>query len=756
MSRSGNSENYIDLKSIRSIIDISDVNLFPFYLKEVFKDLIDRTSDTNISFSKSTINKLIFMEYINLPSFISDKLFNSINTQKNGSLSVKEFVTGLHSLYYGSFKQTAATIFNLYDFDNDGLIYKEDIKLLLSYLPLKEDQDRMRSLNQIENMLNEISKCHHMNFKSFLEIIEKTNSEIFMHILCFFYDQRPFQKENIEMCSALSKYKEFLLSNSNSNLQMENLNLGSPHIRIQSSQMTLDNENVNIFTPSRSVLFKPIENISNLFEIDYLNLNEDTQEVKILNIPSNLKQGGSSNSLKIEKEESRKYSEMIRMNNTVNSISTPSTFLRKFTNGIKKLSSFYEKERKSSVVSTASGVHNDYLRRGSGLKLKNLSVLKHSGVIYKYDSSMLFPYYLYICNKDIYYFKNESLTELHGLHCLSNCYIPDISNIGVLIDGKTYFKFEIIFPHKTRSYYTYSFQECLDFYNNLKKAIGYQSFSDCYELENDILGQGKFGIVKSGIHKKSKEKVAIKILSKKQMKEKDTQLVREEIDIMKVCNHPNIVKLLDHYENSEYIFIVMEFLQGGTLAKYLEETPVDELSEYNSAKIAYQIANALDYLHNCGIVHRDLKPENIMIKHYCPYEDFSSLKIMDFGLSKVLGPVEKVTDGFGTLTYVAPEVLTRKPYNKQVDIWSLGVIIFYMLSGVFPFDDDSNDEELIAKKIVFSELKFNHKSWIYRLTSLKVLLKGMLNKDIDKRYKIKDVLSSEWFSECNFTNTRNS
>jgi serine/threonine protein kinase len=123
---------------------------------------------------------------------------------------------------------------------------------------------------------------------------------------------------------------------------------------------------------------------------------------------------------------------------------------------------------------------------------------------------------------------------------------------------------------------------------------------------------------------------------------------------------------------------------------------------------------------------------------------------MDFGLSKILGPNEKVNDGYGTLTYVAPEVLTRKPYNNQVDIWSLGVIVYYTLSGSFPFDDQSNDEEVIAKKVVFQELQFNHKSWLIRSPAVKDFIQKTMTKDLEKRVKIKEVMKHKWFTEAGF------
>ena len=145
----------------------------------------------------------------------------------------------------------------------------------------------------------------------------------------------------------------------------------------------------------------------------------------------------------------------------------------------------------------------------------------------------------------------------------------------------------------------------------------------------------------------------------------------------------------------------MEYIEGGTLSQYLKKNNFN-FTENQVSNIMYQIASGVKYLHSYGIVHRDLKPDNIMITQP---NDSGIIKIMDFGLSKIISSQEKMVDGFGTLSYVAPEVLTRSPYNKEVDIWSLGIILFYILSGHLPFK--GNKEIIIAEKIVNDDLDFD-------------------------------------------------
>ena len=132
-----------------------------------------------------------------------------------------------------------------------------------------------------------------------------------------------------------------------------------------------------------------------------------------------------------------------------------------------------------------------------------------------------------------------------------------------------------------------------------------------------VIGKGKFGVVNLGIHKKTGQQVAIKIINKENIKSvEDKELVRIEIGILKLCHHPNIVKLLDHLENTEYIYIVMEYIEGGTLGNYFKKKKFN-FSEKQASNIMIQIASGVKYLHQYGIVHRDLKPDNNEITIRC-------------------------------------------------------------------------------------------------------------------------------------------
>ena len=142
-------------------------------------------------------------------------------------------------------------------------------------------------------------------------------------------------------------------------------------------------------------------------------------------------------------------------------------------------------------------------------------------------------------------------------------------------------------------------------------------------------------------------------MGKREMSVSDMELQRREIEILKMCQHPHIIRLLDVFENQDYIYIVMEDLAGGDLFTYLERRQF-KIPERRAKELAHQMTTAVYYLHQFGIAHRDLKPENILMDSD---SDSASCKIVDFGLSRIIGPNETSYEPFGTLSYVAPEVL---------------------------------------------------------------------------------------------------
>ena len=710
-------KEFIDFNEIKKIISVENEELFLVYLKEVYKDLADRNEENR----KKGIMKIIFFDYLKLPMFISEKVFMVFDEDKDGFLSSKEFILGMNKLYNGSYQDTIKLIFDILDFNHDGFIEKDDAKMILSLLPLKTDRSKveykyqMQSLEEIGEIIDcTFGKMKKLNLEEFKTMVEKQKSDIFIQIICFLYQKKPFTEKNINVLKSSKK----VIPN--------DLILQTPQVKSKESV-----NNILLPSPSKKTFLSPVANLLKSINIGESAEFEDESEPAISGFNGMIRFDNRiipKNEEKDDEGDDKDINKVIKNSDLV--YNSPSVFLKK--NKSKKPSLFSLNSPSPAISPLTSQ------KKVAPLSLNGNEKVTYENYIYKVSTSnKLKKYYLVLINKDIYYYKNEDKKEVMGMHNLSGCFIKD--NGSKVINDTTYYSFSLVFPSKERSFYCNSKEIYDNFSNKLKEAFGYLNFFDYYEMLDD-LGEGIFGSVKLGVEKKTKERVAIKIIKKKKAKPSDIELVRTEIDIMKLCHHPNVVHLLDHFENAEYIFIVMEYIRGGRLTDYMKEKKF-HFSEKRAAEIIYEIAIGVKYLHKYGIIHRDLKPDNIMLTES---NDKGHIKIMDFGLSKILGKKEKTSDGFGTLTFVSPEVLIRKPYNKEIDIWSIGVILYLILSGDLPFDDEEDDEQKIAKSIVFNEVEFPSKKFGNKSKEVIELIKRCLTKEPKDRIKIDEIIKSDW------------
>jgi serine/threonine protein kinase len=310
---------------------------------------------------------------------------------------------------------------------------------------------------------------------------------------------------------------------------------------------------------------------------------------------------------------------------------------------------------------------------------------KCEGSLYRKKKGLK-KYWFCIDKKELYCYESKEVAMHKSMHNLSGSFVKEEEPEKV--DEMTLYPFVLVFSQiKSKRYYVSTKEEHKMWITAIRKVIGYANILDYYELK-ESLGKGKFGTVRAAVHKKTGKRVAIKVMKKSMMTPQDVELVKQEIEILKMCQHPNLIKMLDVFENIEHIYIVMELLEGGDLFSYLEKRKF-KIPEQRASKIIHSLAAGLYYLHSYGIVHRDIKPENVLMATKA--ED-SDVKIVDFGLSKMVGPSQLCTEPFGTLSYVAPEVLQQKPYGKAVDVWSLGILAYLMMVGSLPFDHEDDRE----------------------------------------------------------------
>ena len=248
-------------------------------------------------------------------------------------------------------------------------------------------------------------------------------------------------------------------------------------------------------------------------------------------------------------------------------------------------------------------------------------------------------------------------------------------------------------------------------------------------LIKKTLGQGTFGKVKLGIYLPSGEKVAIKILEKDKIVEKDDKTrVKREFDMLAKLNNPNVILVAEIFESQNNYYSVMEYCEGGELFNYIVK--YRRLDNDEAAFFYYQLINGLEYIHSLGIVHRDLKPENLLLtKEHL-------LKIIDFGLSNYFreGQKELLSTPCGSPCYASPEMVSGKKYNGfKIDVWSTGIILYAMLCGYLPFEDKDNDilfEKILECKLIFPK---------YIKKDAKDLMQKILVTEPEKRINIKEI-----------------
>ena len=364
----------------------------------------------------------------------------------------------------------------------------------------------------------------------------------------------------------------------------------------------------------------------------------------------------------------------------------------------------------------------------------------YEGYLYKISkTNKLIQRYFRLIGRDFYYFQNDNSNKFEGLHSICDCFIKD--NKIRIIENENFYSFSIIYPYCTRDYYLKDESQYKIWINKLKSAINHFSITDSFEIKEKI-GRGKFAIVKLGIHKITGRKVAIKEVQKNGLTVEQLNLLKTEIEIMKICQHPNIIKLYDVIENENYIYIIMEYCSGYDLFNYIEKRNY-KLPENRAVEIIYKLCSAVKYIHSFGIVHRDLKPENILMTDE---SETSDIRLLDFGLSKIIGPNEFCSEPFGTLSYCAPEILLDIPYNHQVDVFAIGVITYLLLCGFLPFDAENNEAEIARKTINENPIYYN---FIWKNISFyaKRFVEKCLIKDPKKRITINEALNDLWFKE---------
>ncbi|KAK4292502.1 hypothetical protein Pmani_034735 [Petrolisthes manimaculis] len=278
----------------------------------------------------------------------------------------------------------------------------------------------------------------------------------------------------------------------------------------------------------------------------------------------------------------------------------------------------------------------------------------------------------------------------------------------------------------------------------------FQNDSNDYPLEvtekytmTKKLGQGNFGEVRLAYRQGTLERCAVKILQKRgsKLKLNNVQQISNEIELLRSVDHPFIIRLMDVMDTPEKIYIVMEAAGGGELFDRLVDN--GRLPEATAKFYFYQLALAIQYLHSKKITHRDIKPENILL---ATDEENTSIKLTDFGLSKLAADTSQMNTFCGTISYIAPELLDTETlsYTKKVDLWSLGVVLFVSLCCYAPFDAEDMKVRYLIRNAIYS---FHGKVWKEVSDEAKDLISKLMVSEPTKRLDVEETLKHPWLQD---------
>jgi tRNA A-37 threonylcarbamoyl transferase component Bud32 len=578
------------------------------------------------------------------------------------------------------------------------------------------------------------NKIEQIKYNEFANIIEKINSDIYFMIYLFLLKKKTFSYKSIELYQNNEQnkfvieyknkecYEYFFHLNNNKSFLVNNNCLSLSRNKLK-EQFHLNND-FSFYGTNTNINFHDLKR-KNLNREKRKNLSFRGFKVNILNNDIN-------NNIKKRYIQKSFYNEFEFFNqnfeNTIFESKIPddiSEELRHIKYNEKDFEDIIDNEQKN-IENNLNSENNNY-----------------SGYIYILINEKMVKYWFKLVYKDLFYYRTKEDKRHKGMHNLSGLFLK--KEPTKILNDIIYHSFSIIFPSKKRIYFCNDVNEYKNWIKHLRIATNYSNILDLYIIK-DTIGSGSFSIVKLAINKITKQEVAVKIMNKNKMTSLALEAARIEIEIMKICNFPYIIKFIEAYENIDYIYIFMEYCPGGTLLNYINKRNY-KISEKLIATIIYKICLAIYYFHSYGITHRDLKLDNVLMTSE---DDNADIKILDFGLSKIIGPNEKCSEPYGTVTYCAPEIILKKLYTKNVDSWSLGVITYTLLYGTFPFFHEK--QEILNTMIV----KFQPAYKGNKITNVSEeglnFVQNLLIKDPNKRMSIKQALEHKWFKRLNKDN----
>ena len=675
----------------------------------------------------------------------------------------------MFKLFTEDYNYLSKFVFNFYDSDEDGKITPEDIRLIYSYFPLKQDkftllhkfsyefprlEEQLIAQEEIKALTEWLFKKPEITFDIFYGYITKINIDPFIFLILILYFYRPFTDEILNYYSELNPLPAVTLNNNKNDLS-KNKDMLLFDIYKNISTQKLKKNKKNVFIEENRIIYTPLPNLNTIFLTGTLlesnkffrnAYNHSKKKLKLREpnvqlIPFHLQFIKS----KIEKDKEEAKNDIYGvLKERDQEIETP-YFIDKIEAGQTKVVSHFKEIDKDAItqVTLLSDTEGIILKAGKTDALTEIYVKIKANYMFLYNTKPKDKkeWHKSVKILNLCYLKYDKIEDDEIVNEIEN----NINNTNQ--NNKIYrtkqnslLCFELIFPKKSVKFFVKEQNKFNEFITSIKQIINYKEITE-FEFKEKI-GIGKFGIVRRGVHKGTKRKVAIKFINKTKMTNQDRILLSNEIDILSVVRHPSLINLYEVIDYYDICYIITEYVHGVDLYTYVEDKNY-KIPEFRIVSIIQQLCCAEYYLNIFGIIHRDIKPEHLLLDD--KYEE-PTIKLIDFGLAEILFPKEKTCAQFGTVGYTAPEVLKGVPYNKTADTWSIGIMIYLLIIGCLPFDD-ANEMNKIKEMTIEEEIPFPSVICKKKTQESIYLLENILRKDPTKRMELEEILKSKWMQK---------
>ena len=777
--------------------------------------------------SNNNFDSYTFQELIGLPMIVSDKLYYTFTSHQEKQLSYQEFSSGIYNLLFGDLDDKMSIIFDLLDFDGDGNIIFEDVSLILSHLHFIDNTLETIPLLEklISNFFGtnklKLDKENCFNIKKNFDVLLLTLLFLNKYI-SIVSEGEMIQYEKVrkkkkdkggfvghDFCSADDfedlEYKPTqLLFN-----YLDETDFGHKKRKIFDYENSDSEEDLDNIDEDLDALYE--------FSMDFQDLrdrfiNQCSYEPRLLTSTfscsffqeerAKMKEQKKDDSVKLlddilmnQAYKKMKFKEKRKNeNNRVNKNNNNKVEKKPENNESKK------EERKNKnmeddnisvgnttrMQSTSAETNNGFggIRRAvtnfGGFKRAN-SILKNKVelILYK-DEKLTKQIKIILVGHYIFYYKNNRGNFLYKKIMPINClYVrkkkKDKDNIII---------FSLVsFLHnleQKKIFFTDKIDDINKFYSRFNKSKMYRDIKKEYYFKVHI-GEGQFGQVLLAERNIDNKKLAVKLVQKGTQSLEEYKVNRWEIDIFKLLQnlqHPNIVQCVDMYEYESQIFFVYEYISGGDLRKICKELKLfPQYYTINTIlKFSMHMIEGVRILHKYGVIHRDIKTTNMVVditsngkENNSGWEvdyaniDNAVVKTIDFGLSRILGKFEKSNDPYGSLCFKAPELIKHEPYDFKVDVWAIGITIYYLVYKELPFEKGTKEDiklEIIQENPAFPRNNFilnpNNNNYYDGVNKIKKLnniaskssilyslIKDCLEKDPEERLSI-DQLSEKY------------